>query len=235
MPRSEWWNSDAHVGRDGFCRSVFAEAAFPMELYGCYDDFNPGKITSATTYLGWTVTVLTAGTLVMADEIAGVLQLTGGADGQGIQMQTDGEAYLPAANCDIWCEAKVRLTDADDADWMWGLASTDADVFTGDPTELIVFRGADGSPNINFQVRDGGAGAAVDTGSDLANTTWARLGFWVQSNTAVVPYINGTALTAVTANIPTAEMSLTLGMWNGATAANQPFSVDWLRAVQLRA
>lgn len=235
---SEWQRSDALVGRDGFCRTEYAPAPFLRECYSQYEDFTPSLLGSTTTYAGYTVTQITlvgSGILVMADAVGGVLQVRGGpAVNEGIQMQSDGELFLPAAGLDMWYECRLALDDADDAEWMAGLASTDANVLNVDPTELICYRGNDGDLNLDFQVRNGGAGATADTGTDMADGTYIDLGFWVVSNTSVIPYINGVAQTAVTANIPTAEMSLTFAILNGATTADQNLNIDWYRILQLR-
>lgn len=232
---AEWWRTDAQVGRDGFCRTIYAPSGFARELYGNFEHYAPSRLTSTTTYPGFDVDVLVAGTLVMADRVGGWLYLTGGgAATQGIQMQEEGCSYLPAAGLDIWFEAEIELNDADDIDWLVGLAEDDDDIWTADPTEIIAFRGDDGDLNIDFQVRDGGAGAQADTGVDVANTTAIRLGFWVQGITQVVPYINGTAYTAVTANIPTSVVGVSFGMRDGATQANNTLRINWYRVLQLR-
>lgn len=234
---SDWVNS-AHVGRDGFCRTPGIHAAMARKCFGYFEHFAPSLITSTTAYPGFSVTAITAtssGTLVMADAVGGILQLTGGThDGAGIQMQTDGEMYLPAANEFIFYEADIQLADADDIDWFVGLANTDTNVFSTDPTDLIAFRGDDGDANLDFQVRSGGTGAQADTGTDMANATAKRVGFLVNGTTSVTPFINGVAQTAVTSNIPTAEMAITWGMLNGATTGNNTLGLDWVRVLQIR-
>ena len=232
---SEWKNVNALVGRDGFCRTPFAPAAFLREYYGGFEHFAPGRIISTTAYLGFDVTVLVAGTLVMEDTVGGWLALTGGAATQGIQMQSDGEAYLPTADLDIWCECSLRVEDADDIDWYFGLINTDVDLWTGEPTEIIAFSGDDGDANLDFQVRDAGAGGAADTGTDMTDGGEIRLGFWVKGTTSVTPYINNVAGTPIATNIPTSLTRLTFGMRNGATTANSTLSLDWYRIVQLLA
>ena len=165
----------------------------------------------------------------------GVLDITSGSnDGAGIQAQHASVSWLPAADKHLWFECRVTLADADDIDWMVGLAATDTNVFSTDPAELIVFRGDDGDANIDFQVRNGGTGAQADTTVDTANTTAVRLGFYVSGATTVTPYINGTAYTAVTTNIPTTAMRLTFGCLGGATTATNTLGLDWYRVLQLR-
>lgn len=239
---TEWWGSvvdsgNALLGRDGAIRTPFADALCARDYYGYFSHFSPAGIYDTTTWPGWTVSVITAtstGTLVEASGVGGWLALTSGThDGAGIQAQQNNLSYLPAAGKHIWFEAEIKIADADDMDWMVGLASTDTNVFSTDPTELIVFRGDDGDLNIDFQVRNGGTGAAADTTYDTANGTAVRLGFFVNGVTSVTPYINGTALTAVTSNLPTAVTRVTLGALGGASTGSNTCSVNWLRIVQL--
>jgi len=236
MSKTTEWIHSAQVGRDGWRRMPGFAGIFARNYHGGFEHFSPGGIVSATSYAGWTVTQITAvgpGTLAMADEAGGVLTLNGGAtDGDGVQMQAGGECFLPAANKDIYIEARLKIQDADDLDWFFGLACTDTNIFSTQPTELIAFLGDDGDANLDFQVRNGGAGAQADTAVDMANDTYKYLGFHVVGVTKVVPYIDGVAQTAVTANMPTALMRLTMGMLNGATTANQLLSLDWISWIQ---
>lgn len=228
------WLSNALVGRDGFCRTINLEAAMARFAYGGFDHFAPGKLASTTAYPGFDVTQITAGTLVMADRVGGWLQIGGGGgDGQGIQMQSDGEAFKCAATKDIWFEASIQIPDGDDNDWFLGLAITDTNIFSTDPTDIIAFRGDDGDANIDFQVRSGGTGAQADTGTDMGDATAVRLGFHVNGVTNVTPFINNVAQTAVTTNIPTTEIRLTFGSLRGATTATNPLEIDWYRILQL--
>lgn len=235
MATSEWVNQ-VLVGYEGSLRTPFAPAAFCRNAHFYFNDFHGSAVAAGgvtADFDEWNVDELTDGTITMADADGGVIQLNGiTADGDGIQMQTAEMWTLPAANYHLWYEARIMVTDADDADWMVGLASTDTNVFSTDPTELVVFRGDDGDANIDFQVRSGGTGDQADTGVDLSNGTYVRLGFHVNGTTSVTPYINDTAYTAVTANIPTAEMGLIFANVRGATAATNTLSVDWVRVVK---
>ncbi|HUU90643.1 MAG TPA: hypothetical protein VM238_05465 [Phycisphaerae bacterium] len=235
MERCQWNYQGYQAGKDGVMRNVFSPATDVRNAYQFFDDFCPSLIESTTACAGYDVTALVAGTLVMQDTAGGWLGLVGGADGQGIQLQADGAMFTPTADKDIFFECSLKIEDADDADWMIGLAVTDTNIFSTDPTELIVFRGADSSANIDFQVRNASTGASADTGVDAADGTAVRLGFWVRGVTSVIPYINGTAYTAVTANIPSGDaLRVTYGMQNGATSANQTVAIDWIKVTQAR-
>lgn len=231
---SEWMNS-ALVGKDGFCRTPFAPALFAQDYFAAFDHFCPSMLVDATHFPGFTVSEITAtdaGTLVMQDLPGGVLGLVGTTyDGAGIQMQQIGLPFLPAANKDLYFEARVKAIVANDIDLFVGLAAADTNVFSTDPTDLIAFRADDGSAALNFQVRNSGTGAAAATGVSLVNDTWIRIGFHVQGVTKVTPYVDGVEYTAVAANIPVAGIGLTFGMCGGTTDANK-LLIDWYRCLQ---
>jgi len=203
--------------------------------YGTFEDFTPSILYSTTAYPGYAVTVATSGTLVMADAAGGVLQLTpAAAENQGIQMQTDGEIFLPAANKDIWFECRVRGNDVTEVDWFIGLCETDTNIIQANPTNVIGFWTHDGDANIDFEVSSSVGAAAADTGTDLADNTWIRLGFFVNGITSVTPYINGTAQTAIGAtNIPATELALAFAVLSGEGQANR-LDIDWYKIVQRR-
>jgi len=201
--------------------------------YGSSEDFAPSKLYDTTTYPGFTVTDA-SGTLVMADAAGGVLQLTPlNKEDKGIQMQSDGEIILPAATKDFWFECRVKGNDVTEVDWFIGLATTDTSLIASVPNSLIAFRTDDGDANINFQVRSGGTGDAADTGVDLTDGAWTRLGFFINGVTSVTPYVDGVAKTAVTANIPATEMALSFAVLTGENAANT-LDIDWYKLEQLR-
>ncbi|HUU90642.1 MAG TPA: hypothetical protein VM238_05460 [Phycisphaerae bacterium] len=232
--RSTWQNSSL-LGKDGFCRCVYSAATFAPLQYMAFTDFVPAPIKDADEMPGWTVTLSGGGegSLVMADEAGGILQLTpAAAEDQGIQIQTDGEMFLPAATKDIWFEARIRGNDVTQVDWFAGLCTTDTSIIASNPDNAIGFWTHDGDANLDFEVADG-TGAPVDTTVDLADNTWINVGFLVNGVTSVTPYINGVAYTAVTANIPATELALSFAVLSGEGAANR-LDIDWVRCTQLR-
>ena len=236
---SEWRKTDGLLGYDGFCRSIFAGGApFAREYFGTSEDFSlGGDIISTTAYAGWTVTAVGASTLVMGDVLGGQLQLTTSAvEDQGIQMITDGEIFLPAALNDIWFEAQVSGNDVTEVDWFLGLCTTDTTIIASNPADVIGFWTHDGDANLDFEVSaTAGAGAPVDTLTDLANATAIRIGFHVNGLTNVTPHINGvanaTATSAVVANIPAVEMTLAFAILAGEGVAKN-LNLVWFRIVQ---
>jgi len=205
----------------------------PELAYGHFDDFTPSDLVGTSSLPGYTATAVGASTLVMADAATGVLQLTsGGTENNGIQIQTDGEIFLPAANKDIWFECRVRGNDVTEVDWFIGLCTTDTSIIATNPDDAIGFWTHDGDVNIDFEVSTG-TGTPTDTGDDLANNTWVQLGFYINGVTSVTPYINGTAETAITADIPAVEMALSFACLTGEGSVNR-LDIDWYKIVQLR-
>jgi len=237
MGQSKWveWKQGLPVTIDGFMRMPLLPQVF-SQSFSYFDHFVCPPIASSTQLVGFNTTELTDGSVAMAtgDSAAdGWLNLVGGAnDGEGIQVQGS-EAFLPAAGKDIYFVTRVRISDVDDIDWNIGLCSIDSNIFSTQPTEMIAFGGNDGDANLDFQVRNGGTGDATDTGTDLSNGTAIVLGFHVSGTTSVTPYINGTAGTAVTSNIPTGTVALTFGMLNGGTTANNILGIDYIGVMQV--
>lgn len=238
---AEWWNTDAQVGRDGFCRTLYGEPAFAREYYGDSSDFTGGDdnfIAGGAGYAGWSFTAVGASVLQKVDAVGGILRFLPNAnDNDGLQIQTDGEMFLPSANSDIWFEARIRGSDVTQVDYFLGLCTTDTTIIATNPADVIGFWKHDADANVDFEVSATlGAGAPVDTTSDMADNTWIRLGFWVQGLTQVVPYINGvanaTATSATVANIPAVEMALAFACLTGENVANT-LDIDWFRIVQL--
>ncbi len=237
---SEWRKTDGLLGYDGFCRSFFAGGApFAREYFGKSEDFSlGGDIVSTTAYAGWSTTIVGASTLVMGDVLGGQLQLTtSGVENEGIQMQTDGEFFLPAALNDIWFEAQVSGNTVAEVDWFVGICTTDTTIIATNPADVIGFWTHDGDANLDFEVSStAGAGAPVDTGIDLANATAIRVGFHVEGLTKVTPYINGvrnaTAESTTVLNIAALEMAPAFAVLAGEAVA-KTLNIDWFRWTQL--
>jgi len=238
MPEHCLWDRGGQHGKDRSRRCQYSPPTFARMQFGDFDHFSPGKLTSTTTYPGWTVAVVAgASTLVMLDRVGGWLQLlTAGANNDGIQMQTDPECYLPAADRDIHFGCRIEMVEATQCDMFVGLGSTDATFIGTPPADLIGFWTHDGDANLDFQCQStAGAVGAVDTGVDLVSGEAIELGFFVNGLTSVHTYINGaedaTFAIAAVADIPITELAVTLAVETGDNFAYD-LRVDWFSIVQ---
>ena len=206
--------------------------------FGDFSHFvGPPGYKSNTVFDGWTTTVIGAGTIVLLDRVGGWLQLlAGGVENQGVQMQSLGEAFLPAADKDIHFGCSIRSNDVTENDIFVGLSATNATLISAPGNDLIGYWTHDCDANLDFQVQAAaGAVAAVDTGVDLVANTAIELGFMVNGLTSVHTYINGvedtTFAIAAVANIPLVELRPSFAVLTGEAAANT-LEIDWFSIVQ---
>lgn len=240
MPEHSTWSGGRGglLGVDRSRHCQFSPPTFARMQYGDFEHFSPGKLTSTTTYPGYTVTVVAgASTLVMLDRVGGWLRLlTAGLDNNGIQMQSDAEYILPAANRDIHFGCRIEMAEVIQCDMFVGLGIADATFIGTPPVDLIGFWTHDGDANLDFQCQSTAqARAAVDTGEDLAIDTPIELGFMVNGLTSVKTYINGaedaTFAIGAVADIPVTELALTFAVETGENVIHD-LKIDWYSIVQ---
>ena len=242
MPEHSTWagGRSGLLGRDRSRRCQFSPPTFARMQYGDFSHFvAPPGYKSTTVFDGWTTTVIGGGggTLVLLDRVGGWLQLISAAvEDQGIQMQSLGEAFLPAADRDIHFGCSIRSNDVTENDIFVGLSATNATLVSAPDADLIGYWTHDGDANLDFQVQStAGAVAAVDTGVDLADNTAIELGFMVNGLTSVKTYINGvedtTFAIAAVADIPLVELRPSFAVLTGEAVANT-LEIDWFSIVQ---
>lgn len=151
---------------------------------------------------------------------AGLLTLTNDAeDNDSDQIQWIGEPFKLAANKSLWFEARLKVSDATQSDLICGLCITDTTLIGG-MTDGIYFRKDDGDANIDFVTEKDSTATSTDTGVDLVDDTYIRLGFLVDGTSSATPYINGIAKTAQTTNLPDDEdLTFSLALMNGEAVA----------------
>jgi hypothetical protein len=214
----------------------------PTVGYEVFEDFTN---IDAATLAGYTATQATTGTFAL-DTAAGGVALAdsnSATQHQGINVQKLGPCFLPAANKDIWFEARIKVVDTYDKVQLFvGLADVDTTLSPNGNLD------SGNSEYIGFGIETTGAGALsfyeckataelTDVVGAIAEATYIRLGFKVTGITGIACYINGvnTALTnVVAAGIPVTDV-LTPSFVCQSDGTNDPIlHIDWYRAVQLR-
>ena len=151
----------------------------------------------------------TSGTAAISTAEGGVLEIDSGAATatQGINLQHQKAAFVPAAGKDIWAEFDFKIVDTfDKVEIFVGLSELDT---------AIIDTSANASVNhIGWQcVTDDGVllatsekatAGATKAAATIAEATNIRLGFFVSGVTSVQQYIDGVSVGAAfaTANIP---------------------------------
>lgn len=214
----------------------------PTVGYEIFEDFTN---IDAATLAGYTATQATTGTFTLGTAAGGtaLADSNSATQHQGINVQKLGPCFLPAANKDIWFEARIKVVDTYDKVQLFvGLADVDGTLSPNGNLDSA------NSEYIGFGIETGGAGALSfyeckataelkDVVGAIAEATYIRLGFKVTGTTAIACYIDGvnTALTNVVASgIPVTDV-LTPSFVCQTDGTNDPIlHIDWYRAVQLR-
>ena len=192
----------------------------------------------------WTVTTTEAGsgsaTEALTDLVNGVLIITNDdADNDLDELSLVGETWKILDSYPLYAEIRFKVSDATQIDFFFGLIAG-ASYYAG-IDDGVYFRKDDGDANIDFCTEYNGSVTATDTGEDLADLTWIRLGFhWDGAGTMryfVIRdsdrYILATG-TQTTYICQDQELRLAFGIRNGETVAKALY-VDYVKVVQKRA
>jgi len=149
---------------------------------------------------------------------------------------------LPAAGVEIWYEASIKFTEiaTDDANIMVGLANTyahESQVDNG-AGPMASYYGAcfykvDGGTTWNCQCSNAAAQTSNTAVATRTSGAFTRLGIRISGLTLATFYINGTAVSSITTNLPTAATGLIFDVKNGGAALETLF-VDWFRVAATR-
>lgn len=176
----------------------------------------------ATTFK-WKETSSGSGTpLAMQDEHGGVARsLNGAGDNNFYFYESAVELVLPTSGKQIWFECEVKVSDADQSDFFFGLcARLAAGNLFDNRVNAIGFRSDDGDAYIDTVTTAASSTTANTSQGTLVDDTWIKMGFRYDG-TAVYFFVGDTdtykALHA--ANIPATELCVAFGLRNGEAVA----------------
>lgn len=224
------------------------EADSPAGLLGIPFYFNhfyqwEGPVT-ATSAGGWTLTSVTGtGTIVRTNTREGNIVLTADATGScnptlQLGSATLGANFLYKVGKRIWVFARLKMGTVASTEFFFGLGLPDTQptVTNTFPADGIFFHKTTTATKLSFDVRASGTSTskALITGT-LVDDTYRTIGFQVEAAGNVIPYDNGTALTASAvaagnANLPATTSALQLMV--AFLGASQTVTLDWLLAAQ---
>lgn len=205
----------------------------PGYLSTHFDDFFTWKATD------YTVTEVGTNTQTIADEVNGVLLLTNAAaDNDATTLQiggtsdsaTTGESVLPAAGRTIWLETKLKISDATQSDFLFGLVTVDTTPLAN--ANGIYFRKDDGDTNLDCECNSSSV-ASTESAVATVSTSYMKLGIKVINTEKVEFWLNDVKKTEISTQIPATEMKLTIHMQNGEAVA-KTMSVDYVFLAQTR-
>lgn len=204
----------------------------PTAAHVWFDDFD------SYTAGDWVVTTTEAGagaaTEAVADADGGVLVITNDdADNDHDFLQYGSETFLMAAGKKAWFQARVKVSDATESDWVIGLQITDTSPLA--VSDGIYFQSDDGDALVDFHVTKNSTSTSKTAAVTAADDTWMVLGFYYNGVDAVEAWADGSKVAdlAVT-NLPDDEvLTVSFGIQNGAAAA-KVMSVDYILVAKER-
>lgn len=215
-----------------------------------FDDFIAGgtgttsgaKFATSANAAEWLNSTDNSGTCVIADAAhGGWLTLTPGTSANDyVSIQLNGEAYSPAADRKIIFEARIKISDVDDAKFFIGLATTDASTSaTAGPvldgtTDSIGFRNSAGNTaTFQYIVEDDTTETTGTAYTGAADDTAMTLRFELDGTEQARFYVNGALVGTVKSGLIDSGAALTLtfeiGSPTGTTATTM--SIDYVLTV----
>jgi len=213
-------NGVTNVGEDSLFAAMGQLA--PTKFHTYMEDFDYYAAAD------WTVTETQAGaTQALTNGDGGLLLLTNSAADDDLNaLQKVGASFAFAAGKKLWFEARFKVSDATQSDFVMGLQGTDTTPL--DTSDGVFFLKADGSTSVSLVVEASNTATTTSSVATVANDTFVRLGFWYDGDAAVYYFVNG-ALggKSVTTNLPTADLRVSFGIQNGEAVA-KTMTIDYV-------
>lgn len=208
-----------------------------------------GAAVTGTTLGGYTCTQATTGQVALSDAAGAVLQVDSNSttQHQGLNVQQDQCIWTPAANKDLWFEARFKVADhPSDVELFVGLAQTDTslnpsgDLDSGNSDYIGFGIETTKGPTLSLYANEDSAGSgneASDEVGDLSDDTYVRYGFKITSNTGIQAWLNDAELTL--SNVDSDHLSdqplcLSLVCQSDGNSKDPILHLDYVQIVQLR-
>ena len=190
----------------------------------------------------WTVVNTGAATEALTDLVNGVILLTNaGANNDLVELIRVAEAWKLVSGYPLYAEIRFKLSEVTLIDFYFGLIASGGSGYFAGIDDGVYFRKDDGDANIDFCTEEGGTIVPTDTGIDIEELTWIRLGFhWDGDETIRWFVIRDSDRYILAAGSHTTgicqdeEFELGFGIRNG-EADGKAMYVDYTKVVQKRA
>jgi hypothetical protein len=213
-----------------------------------YSDLPVGSGPSLVTYYNdfltaqdyaagdWVITNTQAGATeaLAADELNGALLLTNDAGDDDVQQIQSTEEWIKlSAGKKVWFETKMKISDATQADFFVGFATTDTSIIAG-TTDSCGFRKLDGSTSVASVTEDNTTETTTAGVHTMVADTYVTLGFKWDGVSKVKFFVNRSLVATHTANIEqTNKLALTFCLQNGEAVA-KTMTIDYMYVAQER-
>ena len=183
--------------------------AIGPDVYKILEDFVYSPQVAATNFsVGWTITLVGASTIRLADAVGGaVLITTAAAENDGVSAQIIGESFELTADQHVFFGMYgITINDATQTDFFAGLAITDTAILGG-VTDRIGFECLDGVLDLLFMLEKDSVETSTDTTINIADATPFDIEFYWNGDAGTIEaFVNGVSVaTPVTTNLPNDE------------------------------
>lgn len=204
----------------------------PASWHVFFDDFDKyaaGDWTITTTELG-----AGSATEALTDGDGGLLLITNdAADNDHDFFQTVGEGFLFATGKKLVFEARFKVSDATQSDFVMGLQIRDTTPLA--VTDGVYFQKDDGDASLDFHVTKNSTSTSATAVTTVVSDTFITVGFAYNGVDEIKYFINGvhTGTSAVTNLVDDEALTVSFGIQNGEAVA-KTMTIDYILAAKER-
>ena len=188
---------------------------------------------------GWVVVKDSGATVaIVADTIGGELAITSTAttDNDGGSVQCN-EIFAVATGKDMFFQTRIKNSDVDQSDICVGFtvnfATNPENMLTA--TDRIVFQVDDGDASINCITEKDGTATTTDSGIDMADDTYVKLGISCSGTGTVEFFVNDKLVATHSTNIPDDEnLAIAAMSLSGSASGTRVTTIDYLMGARTR-
>ena len=188
---------------------------------------------------GWVVVKDSGATVaIVADTIGGELAITSTAttDNDGGSVQGN-EIFAVATGKDMFFQTRIKNSDVDQSDICVGFtvnfATNPENMLTA--TDRIVFQVDDGDASINCITEKDGTATTTDSGIDMADDTYVKLGISCSGTGTVEFFVNDKLVATHSTNIPDDEnLAIAAMSLSGSASGTRVTTIDYLMGARTR-
>ena len=188
---------------------------------------------------GWVVVKDSGATVaIVADTVGGELAITSAAttDNDGGSVQGN-EIFAVAADKNMFFQTRIKNNDVDQSDICVGFtvnfATNPENMLTA--TDRIVFQVDDGDASINCITEKDGTATTTDSGVDMADDTYVKLGIACSGTGKVEFFVNDKLVATHSTNIPDDEnLAIAAMSLSGSASGTRATTIDYLMGARTR-
>lgn len=188
---------------------------------------------------GWTTVKDSGATVaIVADTVGGELGITSAAttDNDGGSVQGN-EIFAVAADKNMFFQTRIKNNDVDQTDICVGFtvnfATNPENMLTA--TDRIVFQVDDGDASILCKTEKDGTETSTDSGIDMVDDTYIKLGIACSGTGKVEFFINDRLVATHSTNIPDDEnLAIAAMSLSGSASGTRVTTIDYLMGARTR-